>query len=299
MQQRESHGGIYLVDLESGETRLVVDWDDADISWEGRGQDRGLRGIALHADHAYVAASDEIFVYDRDFGIVKSFRNPYLKHCHEIHACGTRLLVTSTGFDSVLIFDLLQERFIRGYCIRRQAAASLALDFRVFDPGLPGGPAPGDSVHVNNVFQAGHRIGVCGTGLRNLLYIADGRLVEGPPVPRGTHNARPYGDGILANDTAASRLALFDRNGALVKSIPAVRYREDDLLMAHLPRDHARQGFTRGLCVAEDDRVIGGTSPSTISLYDLRTSSIVKSVNLTMDIRNSVHGLEIWPHPLR
>ena len=30
------------------------------------------------------AASDELFVYNRDFEQIASYRSPYLKHCHEI-----------------------------------------------------------------------------------------------------------------------------------------------------------------------------------------------------------------------
>jgi hypothetical protein len=42
--------------------------------------------------------------------------------------------------------------------------------------------------------------------------------------------------------------------------------------------------------------VAGGSSPSTISLYDFEAKQKVGSVNLTMDIRNAIHGLEPWPY---
>ena len=57
----------------------------------------------------------------------------------------------------------------------------------------------------------------------------------------------------------------------------------------------ARQAFGRGLCPVSDRFVAGGSSPSTISLYDLKANQKVGSVNLTMDIRNAIHGLEVWP----
>src|SRR5689334_12383292 len=99
--QGESHGGVYLVDLATGESEQVIDWNDSSISWDGRGADRGLRGIAFHDDLVYLAASDEIFVYNREFAPVGSHRNRYLKHCHEIAVAGDRLYATSTGYDSV------------------------------------------------------------------------------------------------------------------------------------------------------------------------------------------------------
>jgi len=45
------------------------------------------------------------------------------------------------------------------------------------------------------------------------------------------------------------------------------------------------------------DRVVaGGSSPSTISIYDLADNKTLLSVNLTMDVRNAIHGLEKWPY---
>jgi hypothetical protein len=40
--------------------------------------------------------------------------------------------------------------------------------------------------------------------------------------------------------------------------------------------------------------VAAGSSPSTISLYDMVLSERIAVVNLTMDIRNAIHGLEVW-----
>ena len=54
----------------------------------------------------YLAASDEIFIYDRGFSLQGSFKNQYLKHCHEICVEGASLFIASTGFDSVLEYDL-------------------------------------------------------------------------------------------------------------------------------------------------------------------------------------------------
>ena len=58
----------------------------------------------------------------------------------------------------------------------------------------------------------------------------------------------------------------------------------------------ARQAFGRGLCVIDNQFIAGGSSPSTVTLYDIQTSQLVASVNITMDIRNAVHGLAVWPY---
>src|SRR4051812_12576426 len=116
--QGQSHGGLYIIDLEPEKWRQVIDWNDPSINWGGRGADRGLRGIALYGGEVYLAASDELFVYGPDFNLRRSFRNEYLKHCHEICVWGDRLFLASTEFDSVLEFDLSTERFTRGFCFR-------------------------------------------------------------------------------------------------------------------------------------------------------------------------------------
>jgi hypothetical protein len=75
------------------------------------------------------------------------------------------------------------------------------------------------------------------------------------------------------------------------------RYPADEL--THTDADDsgiARQGFARGLCVLSDSQVAGGSSPSTITVYDLGANETLLSVNLTRDVRNAVHGLEVWPY---
>ena len=74
------------------------------------------------------------------------------------------------------------------------------------------------------------------------------------------------------------------------------RYPVEALLNRDLDQSRvARQGFARGLTVLSDTVGAGGASPSTVSIYDLRQNERVLSVNLTMDVRNAIHGLEVWP----
>ena len=58
----------------------------------------------------------------------------------------------------------------------------------------------------------------------------------------------------------------------------------------------ARQGFGRGLCPVDDRFLAAGSSPSTITLYDTEANEKIGFVNLSMDIRNAIHGLEVWPY---
>jgi hypothetical protein len=49
-RQGESHGGVYLVDFASQRAVRTVDWDTMNIDWQGRGWDRGLRGIGRQSE---------------------------------------------------------------------------------------------------------------------------------------------------------------------------------------------------------------------------------------------------------
>ena len=77
------------------------------------------------------------------------------------------------------------------------------------------------------------------------------------------------------------------------------RYPEDQLTHTDLDDSRiARQSFARGLCTIDDDLIASGSSPSTITLHNVDTMKTTLSVNLSMDIRNAIHGLEVWPYPL-
>ena len=83
--------------------------------------------------------------------------------------------------------------------------------------------------------------------------------------------------------------------GGRTISFPIKRYDERELLNSDLPQDNARQAFGRGLAILGEGLIAGGSSPATVSVYDLDTSEVVRTINLTMDVRNTIHGLEVWP----
>src|SRR5262245_4820373 len=135
-QQGQSHGGVYLIDLERRSVQQTIDWNKADIDWTGRGWDRGLRGIAFDGETIYIAASDELFAYTPDFRPVGSWRNPYLRHCHEIVVYRRSLFLTSTGFDSILAFDLDEHAF---HWALHVSMEDYRFTGRAYDPRRPGG----------------------------------------------------------------------------------------------------------------------------------------------------------------
>jgi hypothetical protein len=305
--QGESHGGVYLVDLERRASRQVLDWDDAGISWDGRGADRGLRGIAFHGDRVYLAASDEIFVYDDEFRMRQSFRNRYLKHAHEICVADGSLFVTSTGFDAVLELDLATDRWVRGWYLRqgnvhraaRRMGLQVAPGLREFDPESAGGPTAGDTTHLNMVTNRSGVLYVSGTKTDRVYTISNGRRGTYARIPFGCHNAQPAGDGVIVNHTRSDRICVFERDGTPRRTYALPAYDEASLVHGGMSRDLARPGFGRGLVVLPDGRIVGGCSPATVSLYQADEERPVVSVNLSMDVRNAIHGLAVWPFSLR
>ncbi len=293
-QQGESHGGVYTVDFERQECRQHVDWNTGEIDFEGRGADRGLRGITFDGDDIYIAASDELFCYDRSFRMRKSFRNRYLKHCHEICRMDRVIFLTSTGFDSLLAFDIDKQDFVWGFQLQRLLGG---WGGNTFDPRTQVGPAPANNFHVNMVHVTRQGIFLSGLHTQALLHVnSKFDVAEVCSLPGGVHNAQPYGNGVLLNDTASDSVRYATRDGRS-RAFRIVTYPEADIELAGIDDSKiARQAFGRGLCPVNERFVAGGSSPSTITLYDLQTTRVVASVNLTMDIRNAIHGLEVWPY---
>jgi hypothetical protein len=292
--QGESHGGAYLIDLDTREIRQVLDWNNAGIDWQGRGWDRGLRGIAFDGETVYIAASDELFAYTPDFRRIGSWRNPYLKHCHEIAVWERRLFLASTGFDAVLGFDLDRKEFDWAmHVVTRQ----FRFQARGFDPRKDDGPLMLNKLHLNNVHPSKGGLYLSGLKTGGML-LFNGRDVQmAVELPPGTHNARPFRDGVLFNDTEAKALRYAGRDGSEDRAMSTPAYPVESLLNREMDQSGlARQGFARGLAILSDTLVAGGSSPSTVTVYDLARNVRALSVNLTMDVRNAIHGLEAWPY---
>jgi hypothetical protein len=293
-QQGESHGGIFTIDCEQRSATQHIDWNTSEIDWEGRGAARGLRGIAFDGDNIYIAASDELFCYDREFKLQHSHRNRYLRHCHEICIMGRTLLLTSTGFDSLLAFDLDKQVFSWGFHLQKPRGEWAGFPF---DPTVGQGPAAINEQHLNMVHVDEKGIFLGGLRTAALLHLhPDNTVDEFCSLPLGSHNARPFKGGVLFNDSGNDCVRFAAREGSS-QAFPIRKYDDKDILFSGVDDSKiARQGFGRGLCVFQDRIIVGGSSPSTISLYDLEGEVSLGSVTLSMDIRNAIHGLEIWPY---
>lgn len=289
----ESHGGVYLIDLQAREAVQVIDWNTVDIDWQGRGWDRGLRGIAFDGELVYMAASDELLAYTPDFRRVGSWRSPYLRHCHELSVHGRELFLTSTGFDSILGFNLDAKAFDWAMHVQMR---EYRFFFSRFDPMGDAGPLPLNKLHLNSVHADDSGMYLCGLNTGGMLQFSGRRIQMSVELPPGTHNARPFRNGVLFNDTQAGTLRYSGRDEREDRIMKVPTYDLETLTFRDADTSGiARQGFARGLCVISESIVAGGSSPSTVTIYDLKQNEMLMSVNLTRDIRNAIHGLAVWP----
>ena len=292
-QQGESHGGVYLIDLAKQRVTQTLDWNTINIDWQGRGADRGLRGIAFHGETIFIAASDELFAFNLDFSLKGSWKNPYLKHCHEISVYEGQVFLSSTGYDSILAFDIDKEVFHWGLFVEIDGIRFRA---NVFDPLGDDGPLPLNKMHINAVMSTKEGMYLSGLRSGGMLHFNGSRVNMSATLPAGTHNAQPYKDGVLFNDTKsdAVRFASRDPDQDRVFKVPV--FAPDQLTHKDKIDDKiARPSFGRGLCVVKEDLIAAGSSPSTVSLHDLRSGETAATVTLTNDVRNAIHGLEVWP----
>ena len=292
-EKGQSHGGVYLIDFAEQRVEQKIDWNTGDIDFAGRGWDRGLLGIEFTDDAIWIAASDELFCYSPDFQLIDSYRNDYLRHCHEICRRDNLLFLTSTGFDSILAFDLNQRAFVWGLYLSKNGQDWVG---QAFDPRTRGGPAFVNSYHLNMVRVDQDGVSFSGLNTQALLALSsDLSVSEICSLPRGCHNAMPHQEGILLNDTAADVVRYVPRSADQV-AVPVPTFPAEELEFKGVDDSRiARQGFGRGLCVINDRLIAAGSSPSTVSIIDIAAGKRLTAVNLTMDIRNAIHGLECWP----
>lgn len=288
-QKGDSHGGLYLVNLEDGRYTQVVDWATLDIEWEASGRDRGLRGISFYKGNIYIASSGEVLVLNKKFQVIDRFRCGYMRMCHEIDIWDDKLYITSTTFDSILIYDLIQKSFVCGFRIEYENKFPRC---RTFDPNREDGPGACNLFHINNVSATHGEILFSGQKTNVLFGINDrGNLQIKAIIPIGTHNVKRFNGGLLMNDTPNNNILYTNKSSEFRYNIK--KYNEEDIIVPE--GDYiARQQFGRGLTTWRN-YIIGGSSPGTISIYGAGCPEPVRTVNITMDIRNSIHGLEVWP----
>ena len=249
---------------------------------------------ASTATRSTLPPSKELMVYDREFNLLRSHRNRYLRHCHEICRFERKIFLASTAFDSLLVFNLETREFDFGFHVQRPYGDWAG---HTFDPRSANGPRPVNDFHLTMVHVDSHGIFSCGMKMDALLRMTDKlKLTEVCSLPTGTNNARPWNDGVIFIDSDNDCVRYAGRDGKQhvfrFPTYDASLLESGGLVDATI----ARQGFGRGLCPVDDRFLAAGSSPSTITLYDLEADMPVGSVNLSMDVRHAIHGLAVWPY---
>ena len=291
--QGESHGGVFLIDLVNQRVEQKLDWNTVSIDWQGRGADRGLRGIALYREMVFIAASDELFAYTPDFKLLGSWKNQYLKHCHEIVVYEDQVFLASTGFDSILAFDIKKEKFHWALYVETEG---FRFTGKIYDPCGNDGPLMLNKLHINSIIANDDGLFMAGLKSGGLLHFNGEKVNMSATLPAGTHNAQPYQDGVIFNDTRADLVRFVSRDNDSDRAFKVPSVAEELITGKHLDDSRiARASFGRGLCVIKKGLIAAGSSPSTIALHDFGTMKTVLQVTLSTDIRNAIHGLEVWP----
>ena len=292
-ERGDSPGGVYVIDLEGQDVHQVMEWNATNSDRQGSGWDRGPRGIAVDGETVYIVASDELFAFTPNFELIGSWRNSYLMHANEMSIYERNLYVTSAGYDSILAFDLDAKNFFWGLHVDLDR---FNFNGSTYDPLGDEGPIPLNKLHLNNVHNNDNGMYISGLKSGGMLHFNGEAVNMSVTLPDGIRNARPYRDGVLFNDSEADALRYASRSGEEDRAVKVPKYDPADVENEGTEDSQvARQGFARGLCVINDRIVAAGSSPATVSLYDLQESETLLSVNLSMDIRNAVHGLEVFP----
>ena len=160
------------------------------------------------------------------------------------------------------------------------------------------GPMMLNKLHINSVYCDKHGMYISGLKTGGMLHFNGKEINMAVELPPGTHNAQPFRDGVLFNDSEADAMRYAGRgDGEEDRAFKVPAYDPAELTHTDVGDDSvARASFARGLCPLSDTIVAGGSSPSTICIYDLAANQRLLSVNLSMDIRNAIHGLEAWPY---
>lgn len=265
-------GGLFLIDLEARSVMQPVDLGSAKFPWEEKGREFGLRGMALDGHTLYCAASDALYAFNSDFEFVQSWSNPYLRYCRGLAVFEGKLFVVSAGFDSIIGFDLTTQAFDWALQIKSRGPA---IGAHPFDPNSDDGPIMIAKLDLREVFC--DRSGMYITSEVGLIRFSGKEINVAVELPPGSHDARPFRDGILFNDAAAGSLRYAGRGEG-----------EEDRTMA-------ASGATRGLCVLNGAVVAGGSSPATVSVYDLAANQRLVSVQISDDDNTSVNSVAVWP----
>lgn len=273
----------------------AYDRDEKDIDWSSASGGRGLRGIACDDDIVYVATGADLLAMSPDLSVTDTWHCPFLLDAHGLFVWERMLYMTSATYDSVVGFDLDQRRFAWGMNVVRKGHQFAVAGF---DPTADDGPLPLDKLHINTIHCNRHGMYLTGLQTGGMLHFNGKHIRMAVELPANARDARPYRDGVLFNDSDAGVLRYTGRGeGHEDRAMPVPERSSEQLANTDaIEQGIVRPGFVRGLCAISDRLVAGGSSPSTVALYDLAANETLGSVQFAQDARESLHSIAHWPY---
>jgi hypothetical protein len=287
----EKHGQLWLCDFASRTAEILVELDHLPQSANPRGGDRGYRGVAIDRsqNQIWLTRFDCIEIYDHDLNFLEAVHHRLFLHLHDLSICGQRCLITSTGENLVLEFDVARRNFVASYSIldNRQGVPRVNSSE---DPEI----APAHDVyhHLNSIYVSTDHILTSGAQSQMLFRLTDQTLTPVTVLPKGVHNTLQMPDGtIVFLDSEGHRVGL--QTGQDLRFVPVPPIAD---LEAQDPADKerwrvARPYYTRGLCVSSNSKVIFGHSPISLCILDTRSGTIEDQWVLSRDISWMVSGI--------
>jgi hypothetical protein len=293
----EVHGGLYLVDFDNETVKVCVRWDrnfhgcaGLGLSHLTYGGERGLRGIGFYDERIFVVAAGAVHEFDPEFNLINSYSIRSLQNVHEIFVKNDELFISCTAWASILVFNMKYKRFVRGYKINFSDQT-----IGTFDPYNERYELDGKG-HINNVFLFNGFLYFSGTQYPYLFRFNGFEIERYRKISDETHNVKFLGDHLIYNDTGRNRIVVVGKDDVEPREIyhpPA--YTETEMEGSPEKDAIARQGFTRGLAV-DGDLIFGGSSPANVTMYERGNPNPVKTIRISKNICNAIHGLEIWPY---
>ncbi len=286
----ESHGGLFVIDLANRTAVKKLDWAESRSDLRVLNEDLGMRGVACDADAIYVATSDSLQKYSRDFRPLEAWQNAYLKHCHEMHIHRRRLFIASTGFDSILGFDLDRQAF--DWALHVDARGHLLLG-KMYDPQAEDGPLLLGKLDISHVHCDANGMYMSGSRTGGMLYWGGREIRMSAELPGGSRNARPFRDGVLFTEHSSGLLRYTGRGEG--REDRALRIRESCVGRPERAIDEDSDalavGAARGLCVLSDALVAVGSCPASVTIFDLARNEQVFQVTLSKNPNTAVHSV--------
>ena len=294
-EQGETHGGLYVIDLEKDDIVYHKPLSSDFVNYNERGGERGLRGIEVLDDRIIVAGATGLMELDKDtYEIVKKVENPTaFQSIHEICFHDDSIWVTSTGRNCIVKTDLdfnVQKIWEceAEYCDDYQKIVSVkevSCEEASCNSTSSCMNQRTDENHINSISAFNGRV-VFSAALSDLYEVETGNLVAPRTSGGFTHNFYEYPDMIISNKTTLRHIKIVSQGQELLIPVPSSRHADQS--SDKVAEDNWNRGLAR-----KDNLLFIGSSPARILVFDLETLRYKREIVLETDIRHCIHGLEI------